>query len=566
MMPDFLKLYATICAYGMIFAVTIILYILRIVFALLPSHAYLQPDEFFQFTEPVADRVFHTKTYLPWEFTREQPIRSMFFPVVVAGIPFTLIKKFIPDPSAWTLLVTPRLVMTLLSFVIDACFYKILRLNDLIFPDTIFPLFALSSSWVALTFFTRTFSNTIETVIFSIFLLVSTLFLKNANAKLTKDKLLLLDILGILLSVGFFNRPTFIAFAVVPMIRVLVSCKDLYLSASFQVFRSFCSTSFLLVVFDTNFYTDLFVDFWNIASNDVVSNIVITPLNFIQYNSQSGNLEKHGLHPRYLHLFNLFIIGSVLVIPLYLDAIRVVYNKIRRRSNPLASDKTGLLLTIFTPLFLLSIFPHQEPRFLLPLILPICLSFQSKVTLKGLVVHQEISGGAYLTNKRYLFPWIVINGLLFYFYAFVHQSGVTQSLFHLHNEVHDKTFEGNNTSIIFVNMYLPPQHLLHIPKYNPVKVHDLSVEPFPAAYDNLYDILGNDLKDRNNILMVSPSCMTEKLTSLVTQVSSGELKMNLVKGLFPHFSGETFNESWKMLLTGSDWRDVFCLNIWRISR
>lgn len=574
-MPNFFNLYIRMTLQYFAITSTVLLYALRVIMAILPTHGYIQPDEFFQFSEPLADRVFHTKTYLPWEFTVEQPLRSMFIPSIIAGIPFALIKKLCSDPSAYLLLVAPRLVMTVLSFIVDYSLFKVMKLHGLYAMEAVLPMFALASSHVALTYFTRTFTNTTETVIFALFLWVSTIIIRQENLRRTIFQSRFLDLLGIFLSLGFFNRPTFLAFALVPLLQVIWSTiktddSQNVVTVSFRVFRSFFSTSFLLVVFDTNFYTDLFVDFWNIASNDIVCNIIITPWNFMRYNSQSSNLEKHGIHPRYLHLLNLLFIGNVLVVPVYADLFRIIYSKIRRQ--PLSGIKLWRFFTIITPVALLSIFPHQEPRFLLPLILPICLAFRSKVTMgKGLKFREELVGGNHLTKKRFLMPWLAINFVLFLFYSYVHQSGVTQSLFYLHDEVHSKDFRANETSIIFAGIYLPPQHLLHLEKYNPVKIHDFSIaDNFSVIHEQVFDILKDDTPATKTLYIVIPFCWEDKFLTVVNTVDniSGIVRYhsNLVKSFFPHFSSEVLSHCFSMFNTAFTTENAFRLNVWKINR
>lgn len=46
----------------------------------------------------------------------------------------------------------------------------------------------------------------------------------------------------------------------------------------------------------------------------------ITPLNFLEYNSEASNLAEHGLHPRYLHFLVNFplVFGPVAITSYYL--------------------------------------------------------------------------------------------------------------------------------------------------------------------------------------------------------------------------------------------------------
>lgn len=63
------------------------------------------------------------------------------------------------------------------------------------------------------------------------------------------------------------------------------------------IFFSFLSTAYVLALIDTLYFagatTYHFVR-WR--------ELIITPLNLLQYNLKVDNLHLHGLHPRYLHV------------------------------------------------------------------------------------------------------------------------------------------------------------------------------------------------------------------------------------------------------------------------
>lgn len=175
------------------------LYLLRLSVCLLPEHSYIQPDEFFQFTEPIAGDVLGVKTYLPWEFTSSTPIRSIFFPLLIAGSSFKFLEKmkaFGAIISPWHALVLPRLAFTILSFSCDASIWLICKKRSSS-SNLIKNMAAFASSYIALTYVTHTFTNSIETMLFGLLLCLAT-----NESKSTFHELLM----GILLSLGFFNR------------------------------------------------------------------------------------------------------------------------------------------------------------------------------------------------------------------------------------------------------------------------------------------------------------------------------------------------------------------------
>ena len=90
---------------------------------------------------------------------------------------------------------------------------------------------------------------------------------------------------------------------------------------------------------------------------------VITPLNNLRYNTQNSNLALHGLHPHYQHLlFNLPQLLGPALVPLLTALQPFRTSKLNAiLANPrLTSALTGTLI--------LSMIPHQEPRFLIPCI------------------------------------------------------------------------------------------------------------------------------------------------------------------------------------------------------
>ncbi|CAG8844132.1 12792_t:CDS:2, partial [Racocetra persica] len=56
--------------------------------------------------------------------------------------------------------------------------------------------------------------------------------------------------------------------------------------------------------------------------------LIFTPLNNILYNLDSNNLAEHGLHPRYLHIFNFVLLFGPLVL-LAMKDLNVSFNYMR---------------------------------------------------------------------------------------------------------------------------------------------------------------------------------------------------------------------------------------------
>lgn len=122
------------------------------------------------------DRVFR-----PWEFrinetSQQLPIRNIAIPGFFYGLPLTLLKLLASightashdgpiELTATTLIYYPRLFMTLFSLLVDLC---LLKLADLLGVNKSSSLLTLASSYLSFVFLTRTFSNSIETLLFAI--------------------------------------------------------------------------------------------------------------------------------------------------------------------------------------------------------------------------------------------------------------------------------------------------------------------------------------------------------------------------------------------------------------
>lgn len=191
---------------------------------------------------------------------------------------------------------------------------------------------------------------------------------------------------------------------------------------------------------------------------------VITPLNNLLYNSQTDNLAQHGLHPHYQHLFvNLpQLLGPalmVLVISAYPFNFRVL--KTMLSNSRLASAASGTLL--------LSIIPHQEPRFLLPTV-PLLLSCIRVPTTK-------------IWNRVFWISWGIFNVLLAVIMGIYHQGGVVPAQLAIPSlivESINSTFsEAHNIEVFWWKTYPPPNFLLGPTPSHPFTNRPLNLSTVP---------------------------------------------------------------------------------------
>lgn len=324
------------------------LILIRLWFALSPS--YLHPDENFQGPEVIAGQIFSYPVRHTWEFTSDNPIRSVFPLWPVYGLPMLLLRwlwvgngkdgEMPPVAVFWTL----RVLMFLISFVLEDW-----ALHELIQSPRHRKVAVLlvASSYVTWTYQTHTFSNSVETLVVA----WSLVLIQRLADPRQRSCVLSATVLGVVCVFGVFNRITFPAFIVIPGLRLIPVFWKRPASLIVLVMAGL-ATAVLAIALDTSFYLPDPVT-WA----DLYNKPIITPLNNFRYNSATENLALHGLHPYYQHL--------VANLPLLLGPATALLIFRPKLSIRLYSALSGLIA--------LSTFQHQEARFLLPTV-PLFLS------------------------------------------------------------------------------------------------------------------------------------------------------------------------------------------------
>ncbi|TVY16763.1 GPI mannosyltransferase 4 [Lachnellula arida] len=371
------------------------LVLVRLYFALSPS--YLHPDENFQGPEVIAGQIFSYPVRLTWEFTSDDPIRSVFPLWPIYGLPMLLLRwlwignghdgEIPPVAVFWTL----RVLMFVLSFVLeDWAIHELVQSPR----HRRVAVLLVASSYVTWTYQTHTFSNSIETlaVAWSLILI----------QRITENKSVL-------------------AINYLPIYRPLA-----LVSAVLSAFL----TTFVAIYLDTNFYTD-----HSITWSYLFSHPTITPLNNLTYNLQASNLATHGLHPWYQHV--------LLNLPLLIGPAALLVFFRPHLSLRLYSAISGV--------FVLSIFQHQEARFLLPTI-PLILS---SVQLPKNPTQLRIWAGL----------WIAFNVFFGLLMGVYHQGGIVPTQVFLSKQP-------DATQAIWWKTYSPPIWLLN-GKNEVLSTHDI---------------------------------------------------------------------------------------------
>lgn len=487
-----------------------------------------------------------------WEFNSSFPIRSIVPVYLVSGPAMVLLRLlrsagFLNIISSYTVLVMPRLVMLFFSFLIDLCVYRII---EMLGGNGKAGVVLVASSYVAVVYYTRTFSNSFEGVLFAV-LLLETLTVKSSQPSTVKskaceksqqDSVMVRSSairIALVIVLGLFNRPTFAAYAAMPYIywvftgnatdrplyldRVLQKALGSLVSAiSFAAFFMICDSIYfghLLPVPGEIISSLQDVGF----SEFVLKNLTVTPLNFLLYNTQFNNLASHGIHPVYLHVvINVQILFCILGIFAAKDLIRLAISVFRNGMSSVGSLASVVLLSYIVPLVLLSFFPHQEPRFLIPLLCPLAVLGTA-----------EVFGSR---SKKYITVlWIIFNVFGLVFFGFLHQGGVIRAISQIRHDAIGATHP-QMTEVVFWRTYMPPRHLFlsrkhRVPGEPGFRVHDLA----GASKERLFEFLSSfkNSSEDGMLLLIIPGSIQHEV-----QCFQDSFELQVMDWFWPHFSGE----------------------------
>ncbi|EEP79339.1 conserved hypothetical protein [Uncinocarpus reesii 1704] len=436
----------------------LILLLIRVYFALSPS--YLHPDENFQGPEVFAEQVYSYPAHLTWEFTSSQPIRSIFPLWLAYGLPMTFLKWFWSEAGTgstppYLIYYVLRGTMFGLSFVLEDW-----AIHELIASphNRRQAVVLVASSYVTWTYQTHTFSNSLETLLVAWSLVVIQRILDNRQ----RSSVVACSILAFTTVAGVFNRITFPAFIALPALQLVPHLlKKPFAFVSLVLSGAFFS--FIAVYADTGFYNNA-----RISLRNVFQKPVITPLNNLLYNSDKSNLASHGLHPHYQH----FLINAPQLLgPVFLLLVASIFSRSSRSHFSLYNMRA---VSALAGALLLSVFPHQEPRFLMPCI-PLLLScFRLP------------------KSRFFLISWIIFNSIMGILMGVYHQGGVIPTqlqiptvLSRLYTGIDKVPIAGETANVFWWKTYSPPLWLLGDSTKITIKTHDLMGIPGPDMLEKL---------------------------------------------------------------------------------
>ncbi len=410
---------------------------------------YVHPDEFFQGGQELW---FGCPPARPWEFEPENALRSVVPPTIMTWLPLKLCSSLIGIPiehlSGWYIWIIPRVACAIVSiFAVDLSVWALARADaesDSTKASTRgvpLPVLMVASAWPTMVLLNRPFTNAMETWIIALLLRVVFCGVNVNGSKTSTITLFQCLAVGALSALGIFTRFTFVCFAF-PTI-VFFGYKMIRQLGLLEWLIKPAATVFTFYIVATNIMQQD-KTFYSSAST------IITPWNALSYNSNIENLKDHGLHPRWTHaLVNMFILFGPMALMGYalfgVSSHAVVGtnnsdldDSYHRRRTTVVCSKWTLLIG----LGILSMAPHQEPRFLLPLLVPLAL----------------LSDNHWMRD-RYQYHistlWIVFNCTLLVLFGMMHQSGVVPSLLVMGSSLVDQ----QPKAVIFYHTYMPPTFL-----------------------------------------------------------------------------------------------------------
>lgn len=493
---------------------------LRFILALADS--YIHPDEHFQSLEVATLAWLGYNTNIPWEFTSSSPARS-YAPLVVVYWPVLKVTSLLGLELPLQIWYISRLVLMVVSWMVtDWCLYKMLPTKQ----ERIKAIYFTLSSYVTLVYQSHCFSNSIETVLVvaAVYVINELRFISGQDASQhSKAELVkLAAALGVLVSFGVFTRITFPAFFVLPSFYLLKSFWR-WKALPFAAGATFALTSAACIILDTVMFgrrsvSELFTDPLDFAQ------YIITPWNNLAYNTNTSNLAKHGIHPWYTHI-------AANMPQLLGPGLLLLFFRFRNRYW-----KTTPFLAALSGVLFLSVVPHQELRFLIPIVPLLCCCFDLSLGYEG-DAKDVASWSSVLMGL-----WLIFNLVMGVLMGIFHQGGVVPALDFLHTQ------KPQGVTQVWWRTYSPPTWML-ADKEAEYQFITLNTELQGFELDEtkknyVIDAMGSDFKI---------------VDALIKNLHNKVMLVTPVASFSSNFDASRFNKTWStpfhLDLDHLDWND-----------
>jgi len=363
----------------------------------------------------------------------------------------------------WAVL-APRLWLLLLSLAGDAALARFCRRTGI---DVRPVLLAGMATWSGALLTTRPFSNTVEALwlVLLLWLVGEAVALSSRRVGPGKPPPWAVHAVqagaGVVLALGIFTRFTFVLFAAAPGVAMVV------LAASRGAWRApapeapgggasgprgrrspvpgtterppgrgdppgcdACGAAASLAVAAAEALGGFGLAAWALIRLDTrwfgATETVVAPLTNLLYNLDSDNLALHGTHPRWLHGA---VNGPLLFGPLWPVALLLAPGALAALGaapGPREAGRAVAAGVLVVGLLGLSLAPHQEPRFLLPLLAP--LAVLAGPAVWGRPGEAEAARGAWrapAAARWASWAWLVL-GLVWY--GCLHEGGTVRAV------------------------------------------------------------------------------------------------------------------------------------------
>ncbi|CAI8611283.1 unnamed protein product [Vicia faba] len=378
--------------------------------------SYFNPDEHWQGPE-VAHRIAFGYGHLTWEW--KQGIRSYFHPLIF--LPLYKILGLLHLDSPWFMMRAPRLLQSVFSAVGDLYLYKH---SAILFGYSVakWALFSQLSNWFMFYCFSRTLSNSLETVLTLVSLYFWPCMRISGKSSYVSRKWGL-----VLAALACAIRPTSAVTWIYVGVVELFNARDKLKFVFLEVAPIGTLVLGLTCLLDRFMYGT-----W-----------VLVPLNFLKFNFLSSGGDYYGTHQWHWYFTQGFTVMIFSHIPFCIAGI--IYSK--------QWKFTGLLAWVLS---FYSILGHKEFRFVLP-VLPIALMF-SGYSLA--MIEDPGAGSSQYKEKKFskehnkcppkmtaaIIFLLATNIPMALYMSLVHQRGPEDVMNHLAKEA----FQGKVKSILFL--------------------------------------------------------------------------------------------------------------------
>ena len=446
--------------------------VLRVVIgALLPG--YLHPDEFFQGGQEL---FFGCPPVIPWEFEPYNAVRSIVPPTLMTWLPLRLYswitRTEMEQTSGMEILLIPRIFCGFVSVLAVDVFVYLMTIRQqqsaTCSSSSKAPtssMWIVATSWPAWVIGNRPFTNGFETMCLSMLLYMAT----RRHDILQSRNVVGDSCVGFLCAMGLFTRFTMVFFAMPVMIGYMI--RNWYSIGGLLPITSclagFLITAGVIIVADASYYGN--VTHWS---------AFIAPWNAFLYNSKVDNLQHHGLHPRWTHaIVNMLMLFGPLALMFYSKLARDIY------SRTVEHDvlQNACMWTIVCGLGFLSLAPHQEPRFLTPIMVPLAI---------------VIGKTELWSSTRLRSIWVAFNLVFLGVFGIFHQGGIVPAL------LSSAITRNEPPSVLFHHTYTPPSFLLRRVQCT----HDNVCSSTSCPMTSVHDLMGSSGQNLALALQLALQC------------------------------------------------------------